>query len=169
MTKPSIRKINGPQDLVGFNGFNLDDARRRFMYGKIHRCTITEACLDYVGSITIDPLMLRASGIVPHTLVDVVNIANGNRLQTYVIEGREGSGDCCLNGAAAHLFSRGDLAIIMAYEDVPARDLAGRPSVAAMVDDKNQVQEVWTYTTPAPHEIGESCRYGEAYPNKKSA
>jgi len=164
MSKPDIRKINGPQDLQGYNGFNLDSARRPFMYGKIHRVTVTEACLDYVGSITIDPLMLRASGILPHTLVDVVNITNGNRLQTYVIEGREGAGDCCLNGAAAHLFNKGDLAIIMAYEQVPAEDLPGRSSVAVMVDAKNQVSEIWTYKTPGPHEVGEQCRYAEPYP-----
>ncbi|MBN2751697.1 MAG: aspartate 1-decarboxylase [Rhodospirillaceae bacterium] len=133
------------------------------MYGKIHRVTVSEARLDYVGSITIDPLMLRAAGILPMTRVDVVNIANGNRLQTYVIEGREGSGDCCLNGAAAHLFARGDLAIIMAYEDVPGEGLPGRESVAVMVDSRNQVTEIWTYTTPLPDAVGQSCRHGQVY------
>jgi len=163
MSQPSIRKINGPEDLTGGAGYRLDGAARPFMYGKIHRVTVTEARLDYVGSITIDPLMLRAAGILPYTRVDVVNIANGNRLQTYVIEGREGAGDCCLNGAAAHLFSRGDLAIIMAYEDVPGADLPGRESVAVMVDAQNRVTEVWTYTTPAPDEVGQSCRHGQVY------
>jgi len=133
------------------------------MYGKIHRITVTEARVDYVGSITVDPLLLRAAGILPYTRVDVVNVAQGGRLQTYVIEGRKGSGDCCLNGAAAHLFAPGDLAIIMAYEDVPGDRLPGRKSVAVMVDPQNRVTEVWTYTVPGPEAIGRSCRYGEIY------
>ena len=92
---------------------------RDYLYGKIYRCTVTQADLHYVGSITIDPLLLKAAGILPHTRVDVVNIANGARLSTYVIEGPSGSGVICLNGAAAHHFAKGDLAIIMAYEQVP--------------------------------------------------
>ncbi len=161
MGQPKIRKIATPGDIPP--AAPLDGARRPFMYGKLHRVTVTEARVDYVGSITVDPLMLRASGILPYTRVDVVNVANGNRLQTYVIEGREGAGDCCLNGAAAHLFSPGDLAIIMAYEDVPAEDLPGRESVAVMVDGANRVTEIWTYTTPSPEDVGDSCRHGEVF------
>ncbi|WP_137578833.1 aspartate 1-decarboxylase, partial [Escherichia coli] len=66
------------------------EATRPFCYGKIHRAVVTDAQVDYVGSITIDPVLLRASGILPYTQVDVVNVNNGNRLQTYVIEGTEG-------------------------------------------------------------------------------
>ncbi|SBW12569.1 Aspartate 1-decarboxylase [uncultured Alphaproteobacteria bacterium] len=161
MGQPKIRKIATPGEIPP--AYRLDDARRPFMYGKLHRVTVTEARVDYVGSITIDPLMLRAAGILPYSRVDVVNVANGNRLQTYVIEGREGAGDCCLNGAAAHLFAPGDLAIIMAYEDVPAENLPGRESVAVMVDGGNRVTEIWTYATPAPDEVGESCRHGEVF------
>ncbi len=161
MSQPNIRKINGPEDIP--SGFRLDGARRPFMYGKIHRVTVTEARVDYVGSITVDPLMLRAAGILPYTRVDVVNVANGNRLQTYVIEGREGAGDCCLNGAAAHLFAKGDLAIIMAYEDVPAALLPGRESLAVMVDARNRVTEIWSYATPSPETVGESCRHGQIF------
>jgi aspartate 1-decarboxylase len=91
------------------------EATREFMYGKIHRCTVTGADLNYVGSITIDSALLRAARLLPHTAVDVVNIANGARLTTYIIEGPEGGGDICLNGAAAHHFKAGDLAIIMAW------------------------------------------------------
>ncbi len=165
MSQPSIRKITGPADIPGAEGYRLDGALRPFMYGKIHRVTVTEARVDYIGSITVDPLLLRAAGILPYSCVDVVNVANGNRLRTYVIEGREGRGDCCLNGAAAHLFARGDLAIIMAYEEVPADRLPGRESVAVMVDPNNRPTEIWTYRVPAPGEVGQSCRHGQAYPD----
>lgn len=140
-------------------------ATRAFMYGKLHRVTITDANLDYVGSITIDPLLLKAAGIYPHTLVDVVNITNGNRLQTYVIEGEKGKGSICLNGAAAHLFSQGDLAIIMGYEQVPVSDLPQRESRAVLVDSRNQIQEVIRYSTPSLSELGasENNREGEHY------
>ena len=161
MSQPSIRKIGSADPIP--SGYCLDTARRPFMYGKIHRVTVTEARVDYVGSITVDPRMLRAAGILPYTRVDVVNVANGNRLQTYVIEGREGAGDCCLNGAAAHLFAAGDLAIIMAYEEVAAVDLPGRKSLAVMVDSQNRVSEIWTYDTPSAETVGESCRHGQAY------
>ena len=161
MSQPSIRKIGSADEIP--SGYRLDAARRPFMYGKIHRVTVTEARVDYVGSITVDPLMLKAAGILPYSRVDVVNVANGNRLQTYVIEGREGAGDCCLNGAAAHLFAAGDLAIIMAYEEVAASDLPGRASLAVMVDSHNRVSEIWTYDTPSPERVGESCRHGQAY------
>ena len=128
--------------------FNLDGAQREFMYGKLHRVTVTGADLDYVGSITIDPLLLKASGILPHTQVDVVNITNGERIQTYVIEGAEGSGTICLNGAAAHQFNKGDLAIIMGYERVPGAMLPGRISRAVHVDSANQIVSIDEYVTP---------------------
>ena len=131
----------------------MQESTRLFMYGKIHRCRITEANLDYIGSITIDPLLLEATGIYPYTQVDVVNITNGNRLQTYVIPGSKGAGEICLNGAAAHLFSKGDLAIIMAYEHCPISGLVGRESKAVMVDNNNQLVEVISYTTPSIEQL----------------
>lgn len=131
----------------------MQEATRLFMYGKIHRCRVTEANLDYVGSITIDPLLLEATGILPYTQIDVVNISNGNRLQTYVIPGTKGAGEICLNGAAAHLFHKGDLAIIMAYEHCPISQLVGRKSKAVMVDDNNQITEVITYETPSIEQL----------------
>ncbi len=126
----------------------LDGALRQFMYGKLHRVTVTGADLHYVGSITVDPILLRASGILPHTLVDVVNITNGERIQTYVIEGGEGTGVICLNGAAAHQFSKGDLAIIMGYEAVPANQLPGRISRAVHVNSANEIVSIDEYATP---------------------
>lgn len=141
-------------------------ATRLFMYGKLHRVTVTEANLDYVGSITIDPLLLEAAGIYPHTCVDVVNITSGGRLQTYVIEGPKGSGAICLNGAAAHRFEKGDLAIIMGYEQVPVAELAGRISRAVLVDGENRIDEIRSYRTPSLNELGqpENNRLGEVYP-----
>lgn len=138
---------------------------RDYMYGKIHRCTVTEADLHYVGSITIDPLLLRAACILPHTRVDVVNIANGARLSTYVIEGPSGSGVICLNGAAAHHFAKGDLAIIMAYEQVPVSQIPGRVSRAVHVDAANKILSIDSYVTPSLEELGqpENNRFAQSY------
>ena len=83
--------------------------------GKIHRATVTQAELDYVGSITIDSALMGASGIREYERVQVVDINNGNRLETYVIAGERNSGVICLNGAAARLVEIGDKVIIMAY------------------------------------------------------
>lgn len=139
---------------------------RSFMYGKIHRVRVTECNLDYIGSITIDPVLLSAAGIYPNTLVDVVNVTNGNRIQTYVIEGRPGSGDICVNGAAAHQFQAEDLAIIMGYEFVQEAELTGRISRAVMVDAHNVIQEVRTFETPSLQSLGQpqNNRYADPYP-----
>ncbi len=144
---------------------SLDGATRAFMYGKLHRVTVTGADLNYVGSITIDPLMLEAAGLLPHTAVDVVNITNGERITTYIIEGAKGSGTVCLNGAAAHQFNQGDLAIIMGYEQVPAQDLPGRISRAVHVDSRNQIVAVDEYVTPSLSQLGRPAanREGEIY------
>ena len=114
-------------------------ALRQMLRGKIHRATITQADLDYVGSLTIDADLLRAADILPYEVVLVVNLSNGARLETYTIEGEAGSGVICANGAAAHHFQPGDLAIIMAFqhlEDAKAR--AVEPSVV-FVDAHNRI------------------------------
>lgn len=82
---------------------------------KIHRARVTEANLNYVGSITIDPLLLEASGMLPGEQVSVVNVNNGERLETYIIAGERGAGQICLNGPAARKCAVGDLVIIIAY------------------------------------------------------
>ena len=84
-------------------------------HGKIHRATVTEANLEYMGSITIDSELLELSGILPGERVQIVDNNNGNRLETYVIAGEAGSGVICLNGAAAHKASVGDVIIIISY------------------------------------------------------
>src|SRR6266496_5168911 len=87
--------------------------QRTMCKGKIHRATVTQANLDYMGSITIDQDLLEASDIYPYEKVQVVNVTNGSRLDTYTIAGARGSGVICLNGAAAHLNSEGDIVIII--------------------------------------------------------
>ena len=82
---------------------------------KIHRATVTDANLDYIGSITLDEILMKKAGLYEYEKVHVLNISNGNRLETYVIKGAPNSGEVCINGAAAHLVSKGDLVIIAGY------------------------------------------------------
>lgn len=97
---------------------------------KIHRVTVTEANLNYIGSITIDLNLMEAAGIYEGEKVQVANVTNGNRLETYAIPGERGSGKICLNGAAAHLFNVGDIAIIMSYALMsPEEARSFKPSV----------------------------------------
>jgi aspartate 1-decarboxylase len=108
---------------------------------KIHRATVTEANLNYVGSITIDRTLLEASNILPGEKVQIVNNYNGARLETYVIEGEAGSGMICLNGAAARMVQPGDNVIIIAYcwvNEEEARNL--KPNIV-FVDSKNKIVE----------------------------
>lgn len=128
-------------------------ATRTFCSGKIHRATVTEANVDYIGSITIDPELLVAAGLLPYCRVDVVNVNKGGRLQTYIIPGTKGAGEICLNGAAAHLFEKGDLCIIMGYEEVPVDQLPGRQHYAVMVDKENKIAERFIYTVPTLEQL----------------
>lgn len=89
---------------------------------KIHRVTVTEACLDYIGSITIDEDLMDAAGIIAGERVYIVNNNNGARLDTYTIPGKRGSGVICLNGAAARLVQPGDIVIIMSYASMPIEE-----------------------------------------------
>ena len=88
---------------------------RHFLLGKIHRAIVTRADLDYVGSITLDPLLIRAAGFMENEKVDIYDVTNGARISTYVIPGISGSGEVGINGAAAHLVNAGDLVIIANY------------------------------------------------------
>lgn len=100
------------------------------MASKIHRVHVTEADLNYIGSITVDSALLKAAGILPGQKVSVVNNNNGERLETYVIEGKENSGIVCLNGAAARKAQVGDIIIIIAYASMtPEEALAFKPKV----------------------------------------
>ncbi len=109
------------------------------MNGKIHRAVVTEANLNYVGSITIDPVLLEAANILPNELVQIVNNNNGERLETYVIEGERGSGEICLNGAAARKVQVGDVVIIISYVQLDERELDGYEPNVVIVDQDNNI------------------------------
>ncbi len=112
--------------------------RRTLLHAKIHRATVTQADLHYVGSITIDVDLLTAAGIVEGELVQIVDITNGARLETYTIAGESGSGVIGINGAAAHLVHPGDLVIIMAYAILEAAEIVDHTATVVHVDDANR-------------------------------
>lgn len=115
---------------------------RTMLGGKIHRATVTGADLDYVGSITIDRDLLEAAGIVAHERVQVVDLNNGARLETYVIAGESGSGTIQLNGAAAHLVDIGDRLIIMSYVVLDSEEAEDWEPTVVLVDEDNKVVEI---------------------------
>ena len=107
------------------------------MHGKIHRATVTEANLNYVGSITIDEDLLDAAGILPGEKVQIVNNNNGARLETYTIPGKRGSGVICLNGAAARCALEGDIVIIIAYAQMDEKEAKALEPKVVLVDKQN--------------------------------
>jgi aspartate 1-decarboxylase len=113
---------------------------RTMMKGKIHRATVTDANLDYQGSITVDEGLLEKAGIIPYEQVDIYNITNGNRFTTYARVGPRGSGVICLNGAAAHKASKGDLVIIVSYAGFQDNELEGFKPKVVLVDGQNKEQ-----------------------------
>lgn len=115
---------------------------RKLLRSKIHRATVTDSNLEYEGSITIDKNLLEKAGIVEYELVQVVNLNNGARFETYTITGEAGSGAIELNGAAARLAQVGDQVIIMSYELVEDQDLENWIPTRVLVDENNQVREV---------------------------
>ncbi len=114
----------------------------RACISKIHRATVTEADLNYVGSITIDQNLLDASGIKPFQYVNVTNVSNGIFWQTYAIPGVPGKGDICLNGPPARHFQRGDKIIILAEAWITPEEFSNIVPVVVFVDDKNVVTSV---------------------------
>ena len=108
-------------------------------HGKIHRAVVTQARLDYMGSITIDEDLLDAAGILPGEKVQIVNNNNGERLETYTIAGERGSGVICLNGAAARKAQVGDVVIIMAYGLMDAKEAKENEPKVVMVDEHNRI------------------------------
>lgn len=115
---------------------------RQMMIAKIHRLTVTEARLDYEGSITIDKALLEASGMIASEKVQVVNVTTGDRFETYVMEGRKNSGTVCLNGGAARLGSPGDLVIVISYAQVDESSLSEYKAKVVLVDGKNKVKKI---------------------------
>ncbi|RZU98292.1 aspartate 1-decarboxylase [Spiribacter vilamensis] len=107
------------------------------LQAKIHAATVTDANLEYEGSITIDPTLLDASGLLPHQHVHVYNITNGNRFETYIIKGMPDRGEITINGAAAHMAGRGDRVIIAAYAQVNPEEARTWEPTRVFVDSQN--------------------------------
>ena len=129
---------------------------RRMLRAKIHRAVVTEANLDYEGSLTIPPELMEASGILAFEGINVWNVTRGTRFETYAITGVRGSGDICVNGAAAHLAGPGDLIIIASFSDVPESMVdTVRPTVV-FVDEKNRLVKTGV-EHPGPHRRGDDC------------
>ena len=117
----------------------------QMLKGKIHRATVVQAELDYVGSITVDEDLLDAAGILEYEKVQIVDVNNGSRFETYTIAGKRGSGMICLNGAAARCVSTGDKIILMAYADVTAEEAKHHKPQVVFVDDDNRIARITNY------------------------
>ena len=115
------------------------------LQGKIHRATVTQAELDYVGSITVDEDLLDAAGIREYQMVQIVDVNNGNRFETYTIPGEPGSGMICLNGPAARCVATGDKIIIIAYADMTPEEAKTFEPKVVFVDDENQISRCTNY------------------------
>lgn len=112
-----------------------------FLYSKIHRATVTDANLNYVGSITIDESLLKAANIREWQKVEILDVNNGERFQTYVIKGKADSGQICLNGAAARKVQKGDKVIIVTYGQFEEKELETHKPTIVIVDDNNKIIE----------------------------
>lgn len=116
---------------------------------KLHQLRITEANLMYEGSITIDEELLELAGILPYEKVQVVNITNGSRLETYTIAGKKGSRTCCMNGAAARLAQVGDRIIVIAYAQMESKEAASHTPRVVIVDEKNEPKDLLEGSIPS--------------------
>ncbi len=112
------------------------------LYAKLHRVTVNQSDMNYVGSVTIDRNLLEAARLLPGEKVDIVDVTNGARLTTYVIEGEAGSGQICINGAAAHLIQPGDIAIIIAYAQMDEEEARTFVPRVVFVDHDNQIVDI---------------------------
>ncbi len=121
---------------------------RTMMKAKIHRARVTDANLDYIGSVTIDEDILEQVDILPNEKVQIVNNNNGARFETYVIPGERGSGIICLNGAAARLVQKNDIIIIISYALVSETELPSFTSKVAIMNENNQIERMITQETP---------------------
>ena len=122
---------------------------KTMMNGKIHRATVTQADLNYVGSIKINEDIMDAVGIEANEKVAIVNNNNGARFETYVIKGARGSGVICLNGAAARMVQQGDIVIIMSYVLVDAEEAKNHVPKVAIMDENNRIKEMINYEPEA--------------------
>ena len=116
--------------------------KRPFLFAKIHRASVTAADLDYVGSLTLDRDLMDAAGLLPHQQIEIYNVDRGTRLSTYLIAGERGAGDCCVNGAAAHLCHKGDRVILCAYADLEDEEVATHQPAIVIVHGDNREFEI---------------------------
>jgi aspartate 1-decarboxylase len=116
--------------------------RRTLMKSKLHRATVTIADLDYVGSVTIDRDLMDAADLLPNERVQVLDVTNGARLETYVIEGERGSGVIGINGAAAHLVHPGDIVLIVSYAELDDDEARGWEPTVVLLDADNRIERV---------------------------
>lgn len=125
--------------------------RTRSMFkSKIHRITVTEADLDYEGSVTLDTDLLEAADIAEYEEVQIWNVTRGSRLATYALKGDRGSGVCCINGAAAHLARPGDIVIIATFAQVPESEVADHRPRVVLVDAQNHIKDADLIEIPGP-------------------
>jgi aspartate 1-decarboxylase len=115
--------------------------RRTLLKSKLHRATVTAAELHYEGSVTIDSELMRAAGIVPYEQVDIYDVTNGQRITTYAILGEPGSGEVCINGAAAHRVRPGDIVIIVCYAEFEEQEIASHQPRVIQLDAENRVRD----------------------------
>ena len=115
---------------------------RIFFKSKIHRARVTDADLNYEGSLSIDPELMKAADILPYERVDVVNLHTGDRLTTYAIKGKPGSGEIGLNGGTARLGQVGDLVIIITYAHIPENEIDRHKVKVVLVDDQNRIKSI---------------------------
>ncbi len=126
---------------------------------KIHGATVTEANIEYTGSLTVDAQLMKAADLVPYEQIHVVDVTNGARLVTYCIEGPPGSGTICANGAAARLIAAGDKVIIIAYAQVTPQELEGMAPKVVVLDEDNRIRQI---TTEARH-LSVDAEFGSAF------
>ncbi len=124
--------------------------RRTLLKSKVHRVTVTEACLHYEGSFTLDEDLMDAARLVPYERIEIYNIHNGERFATYVIPGPRGHGDACINGAAARLGNQGDLIIVASYVDLEEEEVADFSPVNVYVGEGNRIRDVVTGVVTPP-------------------
>jgi len=115
---------------------------RTLLKSKVHRARVTDANLDYEGSITLDPLLMEAADILPYEQVHVLDVTNGARLVTYAIPGEPGSGEVCINGAAAHLVRTGDIVIVLSYVALAEDEARRHRPRLVYVDEANRIVRV---------------------------
>jgi len=135
------------------------------LLGKVHRATVTDANLNYEGSLTLDPDLMEAAGMLPYEQVQVLDIDNGARLTTYLIEGERSTGQVCINGAAARLVAPGDKVIVVAYAEMEDEEARAHNPRVVLVDGANRpITEAPHATRPGGASVGRPAAYDKGRP-----